>query len=218
MAPPLPAVLPTLVLKDVRPVVAAVKKKKTTLLFRRGGTREAGGGFEIKRRAFWLLPTQYHSTKARLVREESDKGLTDGVPAFGKGLSDVIETTTLCYVKAAYSVPDAEAALEASIEHHPFDPKAFAAARFRRKEGTPTPATVLELRTVDVDPPIRWTADDDTWGCFSYINAPRQAVDATLLDDDDLIANVLEGEPSALIEEALLGVKALPMDLSTLTL
>lgn len=158
--------------KEWRAIVGALAKGEQILILRKGGIAEGPGGFAVKARRFWLLPTAFHAQR--------EKTKPAAHPYFANNMGP--ELTFYAEVEGTDFISDWEAAKRLD----PFHLWTEETVRERFDWAEPPGLHLLLLRIFRIRHPIPITPTAAMAGCKSWIEVPAElaaGAGAPVLDD-----------------------------------
>lgn len=157
------AEVPSKALKEWAPTCAAIADGEQTILLRKGGIKEPM--FKPEARDFLLFKTSFH-TEAELLKPAAARRYAAEVQ-FDPRAQPQLVFETAATVTGAWTTADPDHVLQLLNELHVWGP-GFLEKRLRWRQKQPV--TILELRAYRLHTPIALPAQDDYWGCFSWLD------------------------------------------------
>ena len=147
-------------LKEWAILVDAIGKGEQILLVRKGGIADPAGGFQLKRREFFLYPTREHQ-KEELVRPEFTQRLRSAAPESGR-----VPMQVYAGVALQKEVKDLSQ-LSHLQKYHLWSPEFFE----QRKNYKPElPSQVLVVRAYVLRKPVLHAVRPEEVGCKSWVD------------------------------------------------
>lgn len=152
----------SLAFKEWRAIVGALATGGQIVILRKGGIAEGAGGFGVKARRFWLLPTAFHAQKEKTKPAAHPYFDGDAGP----------ELSFYAEVEHADFISDWEAARRLD----PFHLWTEATIRERFDWAKPPGLHLLMVRVFRVHDPIALELTPQMAGCKSWIEVPSPLV------------------------------------------